>query len=143
MTATKTIKPRFSVAMCMKNSTAKAASSMANDIMRSNICEVVWPEMPRFTIGRGGLELTTLIFGGAPIAGLYAAVDDDVARATLEAAWASDVRCFDTAPHYGVGLSEERIGAFLAGRPRESFTICTSTRPCGGPPSTTTKRRDP
>jgi D-threo-aldose 1-dehydrogenase len=83
------------------------------------------PEMPRFTIGRGGLELTTLIFGGAPIAGLYAAVDDDVARATLEAAWASDVRCFDTAPHYGVGLSEERIGAFLAGRPRESFTICT------------------
>jgi D-threo-aldose 1-dehydrogenase len=81
--------------------------------------------MPRIAIGPNGVEVTTLIFGGAPIAGLYAAVEQDVAQATLEAAWAGGVRCFDTAPHYGVGLSEERIGAFLAGRPREAFTVCT------------------
>jgi D-threo-aldose 1-dehydrogenase len=55
-------------------------------------------------------------FGAAPIAGLYQAVSDEQARATVDAAWAHGVRLFDTAPHYGVGLSERRLGAALAGR---------------------------
>jgi len=83
------------------------------------------PKLPRVAIGRDGLEVTTLIFGGAPIGGLFEAVEEDVARATLEAAWAVGVRAFDTAPHYGVGLSERRLGDFLADRPREEFVLCT------------------
>ena len=71
-------------------------------------------------IGRG-----SLVFGGAPIAGLYAPVSDEVAAATLQAAWDAGIRAFDTAPHYGVGLSERRIGDFLAGRPRGQFVVST------------------
>ena len=66
-----------------------------------------------------------LVFGGAPIGGLYAPVSGEMAAATLEAAWAAGIRAFDTAPHYGVGLSEQRIGEFLAGRPRGEFAVST------------------
>jgi D-threo-aldose 1-dehydrogenase len=66
-----------------------------------------------------------LVFGGAPIGGLYAPVSDEAAAATLAAAWDAGIRAFDTAPHYGVGLSEQRIGDFLAGRPRAEFAVCT------------------
>ena len=71
-------------------------------------------------IGQG-----SLVFGGAPIGGLYAPVSDEAAAATLQAAWDAGIRAFDTAPHYGVGLSERRIGAFLAGRPRGEFVVST------------------
>ena len=54
-------------------------------------------ELRRVAIGHNGLEVTTLVFGGAPIGGLFATVDDDVAQTTLEAAWAGGVRAFDTA----------------------------------------------
>jgi D-threo-aldose 1-dehydrogenase len=66
-----------------------------------------------------------MVFGGAPIGGLYAPVTDDQAAAALEAAWAAGIRAFDTAPHYGAGLSEQRIGRFLAGRPRAEFVLST------------------
>jgi len=66
-----------------------------------------------------------MVFGGAPIGGLFAPVSDDQAAAALEAAWTAGIRAFDTAPHYGVGLSEERIGRFLAGRPRAEFALST------------------
>ena len=49
------------------------------------------------------MNLGPLVFGGAPIGGLYAPVSDDVAAGTLAAAWAAGIRAFDTAPHYGVG----------------------------------------
>jgi D-threo-aldose 1-dehydrogenase len=67
----------------------------------------------------------SLVFGGAPIGGLYAPVSDEEAAATLAAAWDAGIRAFDTAPHYGVGLSERRIGDFLAGRPRAEFAVST------------------
>ena len=67
----------------------------------------------------------SLVFGGAPIGGLYAPVSDETAAATLQAAWDAGIRAFDTAPHYGVGLSEQRIGDFLAGRPRSGFVVST------------------
>jgi D-threo-aldose 1-dehydrogenase len=67
----------------------------------------------------------SLVFGGAPIGGLYAPVSDQEAAATLQAAWDAGIRAFDTAPHYGVGLSERRIGDFLAGRPRAEFVVST------------------
>jgi len=66
-----------------------------------------------------------LVFGGAPIGGLYAPVSDETAAGTLAAAWAAGIRAYDTAPHYGSGLSERRIGQFLAGRPRGEFTVST------------------
>jgi D-threo-aldose 1-dehydrogenase len=67
----------------------------------------------------------SLVFGGAPIGGLYAPVSDEAAATTLQAAWDAGIRAFDTAPHYGVGLSERRIGDFLAGRPRAEFVVST------------------
>jgi D-threo-aldose 1-dehydrogenase len=66
-----------------------------------------------------------LVFGGAPIGGLYSPVTDQAAAGTLAAAWAAGIRAFDTAPHYGAGLSERRIGEFLTGRPRDEFTVST------------------
>lgn len=63
--------------------------------------------------------------GGAPLGNLYAALDDAVAAATLEAAWDAGLRYFDTAPFYGMGLSEHRLGALLRNRPREDFVVST------------------
>ena len=76
-------------------------------------------------LGGTGLRVTRLVFGGAPIGGMFAPVDDGAALATLDAAWAAGIRAFDTAPHYGVGLSEQRLGRFLAGRPRDQYVLCT------------------
>ncbi|TDP96667.1 aldo/keto reductase [Labedaea rhizosphaerae] len=64
-------------------------------------------------------------FGSAPIGNLYHAVPDDVAQRTVEAAYASGIRYFDTAPHYGLGLAEIRLGRGLAGLPRDSFQVST------------------
>jgi D-threo-aldose 1-dehydrogenase len=66
-----------------------------------------------------------LVFGGGSIGGLYAPVSDEQAAQTLAAAWSAGIRAFDTAPHYGAGLSERRIGAFLATRPRDEFIVST------------------
>jgi D-threo-aldose 1-dehydrogenase len=81
--------------------------------------------LPTVPLGHSGVRVTRLMFGGAPIGGLLAAVADDAALATLDAAWDAGIRAFDTAPHYGVGLSERRIGRFLAGRPRADYVLST------------------
>ncbi len=70
-------------------------------------------------------ELGRLGFGAAGIGNLYKAMDDGVAAATLEAGWDAGLRYFDTAPHYGLGLSERRVGAFLSSKPRDEFVIST------------------
>jgi D-threo-aldose 1-dehydrogenase len=70
-----------------------------------------------------GVQLTTLGFGAAPIAGLYHAVDEATARATIDAAWEGGIRYFDTAPHYGLGLSERRLGEALRDRPRDDVVV--------------------
>ncbi|SES31022.1 D-threo-aldose 1-dehydrogenase [Tranquillimonas rosea] len=64
-------------------------------------------------------------FGGAPLGNMFDTVDEDTARATLEAAWDEGVRYFDTAPHYGAGLSEHRFGEVLRTKPRDAFTLST------------------
>jgi D-threo-aldose 1-dehydrogenase len=61
--------------------------------------------------------------GGAPLGNLFAPVADADACALLDVAWDSGCRTFDTAPHYGHGLSERRIGDALRARPREAFTL--------------------
>lgn len=64
-------------------------------------------------IGPTGVSVTEIGFGTAPIAGLYRAVDEASAQAVLQTAWDAGIRYFDTAPHYGAGLAEERLGRFL------------------------------
>lgn len=75
-----------------------------------------------FTPMTNGLRLG---LGGAPLGNLFAAIDDAAALALVQAAWDSGCRCFDTAPHYGNGLSEHRLGQALRGRARASFTLST------------------
>jgi D-threo-aldose 1-dehydrogenase len=70
-------------------------------------------------------RLGRLGFGAASIGNLYRAVTDEQADAALAAAWDGGIRYFDTAPHYGLGLSERRLGAFLRARPRDEYVIST------------------
>jgi D-threo-aldose 1-dehydrogenase len=79
----------------------------------------------RPTIGARGIRVSALGFGGAPIGNLYSEVSEAAAQAALQEAIERGVRYFDTAPFYGHGLSEQRIGRALAGRPRDSFVIST------------------
>jgi D-threo-aldose 1-dehydrogenase len=79
----------------------------------------------RHTIGHRGVRVSSLGFGGAPIGNLYAPVAETDAQAVLTEALDSGIRYFDTAPFYGYGLSEERMGRALAGRPRDAFVIST------------------
>jgi D-threo-aldose 1-dehydrogenase len=71
------------------------------------------------------IELGRLGLGTAPIGGLYAAVDDETAQAVVERAWELGLRYFDTAPRYGAGLAERRLGAALRGKPRGEFAVST------------------
>lgn len=64
-------------------------------------------------------------FGAASLGNLYKAIDDGSARATLDAAWHDDIRYFDTAPFYGFGLSERRVGDALRERPRDDYLLST------------------
>lgn len=64
-------------------------------------------------------------FGSAPLGNLFARVAEDVARETVRAAWDAGVRLFDTAPFYGFGLAEHRLGEMLRQQPRDAFTLST------------------
>ncbi|WP_243229468.1 aldo/keto reductase [Microbacterium sp. CIAB417] len=70
-------------------------------------------------------ELPVLGYGAANVGNLFRALTDDEARAVLEAAWDAGIRYYDTAPHYGLGLSERRLGAFLQTKPRDEFVLST------------------
>jgi D-threo-aldose 1-dehydrogenase len=69
--------------------------------------------------------VTSLGFGGAPIGNLYRATSDDDADEAVRVAWDDGVRYFDTAPHYGLGLSERRLGRALAAKVRGEFVLST------------------
>ncbi|MCP2636179.1 aldo/keto reductase [Microbacterium sp. HD4P20] len=64
-------------------------------------------------------------YGAANLGNLHRELTDDEAWAVLDAAWDSGVRAFDTAPHYGLGLSERRLGAFLRAKPRDEYVLST------------------
>ncbi len=76
-------------------------------------------------VGKTGLSLPALGFGSAHLGELYRTVAESDALATLDAAWAAGIRFYDTAPWYGRGLSEHRIGGFLRAKPRQNFLIST------------------
>ncbi len=81
--------------------------------------------MRRRALGRSSVEVTALGFGGNVLGNLYAPVSDDEARATVHAAYETGVRYFDTAPLYGHGLSERRMGDALRHLHRDSFVLST------------------
>ncbi|MEU3607476.1 aldo/keto reductase [Streptomyces sp. NPDC035033] len=64
-------------------------------------------------------------FGTAPLGNMFRAIPDDEAAATVEAAWDHGIRFYDTAPFYGAGLAEERLGQVLAGKPRDEYVLST------------------
>jgi D-threo-aldose 1-dehydrogenase len=72
-----------------------------------------------------GVSLTGLVLGGGPIGNMYEPISEEDARGTLDAAWELGIRSFDTAPHYGLGLAERRMGAALRERPRDAFVLST------------------
>jgi D-threo-aldose 1-dehydrogenase len=76
-------------------------------------------------VGRTGVEVTALGFGGGALKLPRPEYSDDDATAALEAAWAGGVRYYDTAPFYGRGISEQRLGRYLGGRCDESFVVST------------------
>jgi D-threo-aldose 1-dehydrogenase len=71
------------------------------------------------------IEVTPLSFGAAGLGNLFTPVTDEDAVATVEAAWSAGIRYFDTAPHYGLGLSERRLGEALRGKPRDEYVVST------------------
>ncbi|MFE6617624.1 aldo/keto reductase [Streptomyces sp. NPDC008086] len=76
-------------------------------------------------LGRTDVEVSPLSFGGAALGNLYTEVGEQQAYEAVDAAWDAGVRYFDTAPHYGLGLSERRLGAALRARPRDQYVIST------------------
>lgn len=101
------------------------------------------PEVVGQVRGELIIKLSHLGLGTAPLGGLYHAVDEDTAHDVVEHAWQLGLRYFDTAPYYGSGLAEQRLGAVLQRKPRGAFVISTKVgrllRPgasewCGGLP---------
>lgn len=74
---------------------------------------------------RTGVEISRLSLGTAAIGGLYTSVSDDDCTETILTAVDNGINFIDTAPHYGKGTSERRIGRALAGRDRSTFVIST------------------
>ena len=80
---------------------------------------------PSRRLGRSGVEVTALGLGTAALGNLYSPIDDATALAAVNAAWDEGIRYFDTAPHYGLGLSERRLGTALRHRPRTQYVLST------------------
>ncbi|MGM1018860.1 MAG: aldo/keto reductase [Actinomycetota bacterium] len=76
-------------------------------------------------MSRSDLAVPRLGYGAANVGNLFRELSDEAAWEVLEAAWDSGIRYFDTAPHYGLGLSERRLGAFLQTKPRDEFVLST------------------
>ena len=88
-------------------------------------------------LGPRGVQVTRIGLGCAPIGNLFAAVSDTDAAATVDAAWDEGIRLFDTAPLYGHGLSELRLGRALAHHDRDSYTLSTKVGRLLRPPTDT------
>jgi D-threo-aldose 1-dehydrogenase len=76
-------------------------------------------------LGGSGVQVSALAFGAAGIGNLFTEVSEEQAYEAVRAAWRSGIRYFDTAPHYGLGLSERRLGAALREHPRTAYTVST------------------
>lgn len=79
--------------------------------------------MPVKKVGKTDVSVTHLSLGGASFGNLGGVVTDQAVTDVMTHAWAKGIRYFDTAPHYGRGLSEVRMGQFLQVKPREHYVI--------------------
>ena len=79
----------------------------------------------RNRLGRSDVSVTALGLGGAPFGNMYAALPEAQVTAAIDAAWQTGMRFFDTAPLYGHGLSEHRMGHALRQRPRDDYILST------------------
>ena len=76
-------------------------------------------------LGRTALTVTKFGLGTAPLAGLFTPVDEAQGVRVIERAWETGIRFFDTAPLYGYGLAEMRVGKVLRHKPRDEFTLAS------------------
>lgn len=76
-------------------------------------------------VGQTDLHVTHLSLGGANLGNMAREVSDEDVVAVMDYAWAAGIRYFDTAPHYGRGLSEQRMGAYLKTKPRDAYVLST------------------
>jgi D-threo-aldose 1-dehydrogenase len=81
--------------------------------------------LPTRPLGSTGLRLTEIAFGAASLGNLYRVTTDEEAAGAVARAWDCGMRYFDTAPHYGLGLSEQRLGRALARYPRDEYIVST------------------
>jgi D-threo-aldose 1-dehydrogenase len=81
--------------------------------------------VPTVVLGRGGLRVSALALGTAPLGNLFTPVASDDADATVRSALEAGLTYVDTAPHYGLGLAERRLGRVLARLPRDRFVVST------------------
>ena len=77
-------------------------------------------------LGRTDVELTQFGFGAASLGDIFALVSEEDTLSTLQTLWKHGVRYIDTAPLYGWGLSEHRVGSFLYQQPRQEFVLSTN-----------------
>jgi D-threo-aldose 1-dehydrogenase len=88
----------------------------------------------RLALGRTGLRVSRLGLGAASIGGLYEAVPEADALATVAHAWEIGIRTFDVAPLYGYGAAERRVGMALADHPRDEYVLSTKVGRLVRPP---------
>ena len=89
--------------------------------------------LPTAQVGKTALRVSRLGMGTAPIANLYGPVAEKQAIETIQRSFELGIRFFDTAPLYGAGLSEKRIGIALQGMPRDQFVLQTKVGRMVGP----------
>ncbi|MEU6207470.1 aldo/keto reductase [Micromonospora musae] len=94
-------------------------------------------------VGRSRVTVSRVGLGCAQLGNLYTPIGEAEAIATVRAAWDSGVRYFDTAPHYGLGLSERRLGDALRTLPREEYAVSTKVGRLLVPDRSGSERRDP
>ena len=99
--------------------------------------------LPSREVRGTGVRLTSLGYGAAQAGNLYRATTDAETQEAVDAAWDAGVRYFDTAPHYGLGLSERRLGASLAARPRDEYVVSTKAGRVLVPSPETAHEKDP
>lgn len=86
--------------------------------------------LPLRNLGRSGVQLPIVGVGGAPLGDLHEIITEVEADATLRTAWDSGLRYYDTAPWYGTGKSEHRVGRMLRTLPRDSYILSTKAGRC-------------
>src|SRR3972149_3272711 len=105
----------------------------------TRISKGIMPSAWSVEVGKTGLRVPLLGLGCAALSGLYAPTPEEQALATVPSALQHGVNFFDTAPMYGLGLSEQRLGQALAGLPRQQFILATKVGKIITPQNTVTR----